>query len=103
MFDAIPELLKKGNVKDAFNSKENGVWAHYSTQDFSDYTNNLSHGLLNLGVAAQDKIAIISNNRPEWNFTDFGIQQTGAVSVPIYPTISDGDLEFILNDAQGIR
>ena len=100
MFDAIPELLKKDNVPDAFASKENGAWVKYSTQQFSEYVNNLSYGLLNLGVTAQDKISIISNNRPHWNFVDFGIQQTGAVSVPIYPTISESDLEFILNDAQ---
>jgi long-chain acyl-CoA synthetase len=100
IFDAIPALLNKENVEDAFVAKENGVWVKYSTQQFSDYVTNLSSGLLNLGIAAQDKIAIIANNRPEWNFIDFGIQQTGAVSVPIYPTISDTDLEFILNDAQ---
>lgn len=100
MFDAIPELLKKEIVPDAFAAKENGSWVKYSTQDFANYVNNLSNGLLNLGVVAQDKIAIISNNRPEWNFTDFGVQQTGAVTVPIYPTISETDLEFILNDAQ---
>lgn len=100
IFDAIPELLKKENVPDALVAKENGVWINYSTQQFADYVNNLSYGLLNLGVVAQDKIAIIANNRPEWNFADFAIQQTGAVSVPIYPTISESDLEFILNDAQ---
>ena len=100
IFDSIPELLKKGNIPDAFAGKENGTWVKYSTQQFADYVNNLSYGLLNLGVTAQDKIAIISNNRPEWNFADFGVQQTGAVTVPIYPTISETDLEFILNDAQ---
>lgn len=100
IFDAIPELLKKGNVEDAFAGKENGAWVKYSTQQFSEYVNNFSYGLLNLGVVSQDKIAIISNNRPEWNFTDFGVQQTGAVTVPVYPTISETDLEFILNDAK---
>jgi len=100
IFDAIPALLKKENVEDAFAAKENGVWVKYSTQQFSDYVNNLSYGLLNLGVQREDKIAIIANNRPEWNFTDFAIQQAGAVSVPIYPTISESDLEFILNDGQ---
>jgi long-chain acyl-CoA synthetase len=100
LFDAIPLLLKEHNKSDAFAKKENGTWVKYSTQDFADYTNNLSYGLLNLGVTREDKIAIIANNRPEWNFTDYGIQQTGAVSVPIYPTISESDLEFILNDAK---
>src|ERR1700747_1783600 len=89
IFDAIPELLKKKIVEDAFAGKENGTWVKYSTQQFSEYVNNLSYGLLNLGIASQDKIAIISNNRPEWNFVDFGVQQTGAVTVPIYPTISE--------------
>jgi long-chain acyl-CoA synthetase len=56
--------------------------------------------LLNLGIDREEKIAIIANNRPEWNFTDYGIQMSGAVSVPIYPTISEGDLNFILNDAK---
>jgi long-chain acyl-CoA synthetase len=100
IFDAIPELLKKENIADAFVAKENGAWVNYSTQQFFDYVNYLSYGLLSLGLQREDKIAIIANNRPEWNFTDFGIQQAGAVSVPIYPTISDSDLEFILNDAQ---
>ncbi len=100
IFDAIPELLKKKIVEDAFAGKQNGVWLKYSTQQFSDYVNNLSYGLLNLGVTPEDKIAIIANNRPEWNFVDFGVQQTGVVTVPIYPTISETDLEFILNDAK---
>ncbi|MEO6303665.1 MAG: long-chain fatty acid--CoA ligase, partial [Bacteroidia bacterium] len=61
--------------------------------------NNLSYGLYNLGIKPGDKISIIANNRPEWNFIDYAIQQTGAISVPIYPTISETDLAFILNDA----
>ncbi|MFN5710629.1 MAG: AMP-dependent synthetase/ligase, partial [Bacteroidota bacterium] len=54
----------------------------------------------NIGINKDDKIAIISNNRPEWNFADYASQQCGAISVPVYPTISLHDLIFILNDAQ---
>jgi long-chain acyl-CoA synthetase len=61
--------------------------------------NAISLGLLNLGINRDDKVAIISANRPEWVLADFGIAQLGAVSVPIYPTMSDADTEFILNDA----
>ncbi len=100
VFDIIPQLLEKYNKSDALAAKENGKWITYSTQEFSDNVNYLSYGLLGLGVEREDKIAIISNNRPEWNFADFGIQQSGAVSVPIYPTISENDLNFILNDAK---
>ncbi len=100
VFDIIPQLLEKYNKPDALAAKENGSWVTYSTQQFADTVNYLSYGLYGLGIDREDKIAIISNNRPEWNFADYAIQQSGAVSVPIYPTISENDLNFILNDAK---
>ena len=100
VFEIIPQLLEKYNKPDALAAKENGQWVKYSTQQFADLVNYLSYGLLGLGIEREDKIAIISNNRPEWNFADYGTQQCGAVSVPIYPTISESDLNFILNDAK---
>lgn len=100
VFEIIPQLLEKYNKPNALAAKENGKWRTYSTQEFADSVNYLSYGLLGLGMEREDKIAIISNNRPEWNFIDFACQQAGAVSVPIYPTISEGDLNFILNDAK---
>ncbi|MDO9185921.1 MAG: long-chain fatty acid--CoA ligase [Bacteroidia bacterium] len=100
VFEIIPQLLEKYNKPDALAAKENGQWVKYSTQQFADSVNYLSYGLLGLGVEREDKIAIISNNRPEWNYADYGIQQSGCVSVPIYPTISESDLNFILNDAK---
>lgn len=100
IFDILPQLLEKYNKPNALGAKENGKWRTYSTQEFVDYVNHLSYGLHNLGLDREDKIAIIANNRPEWNFADFAIQQVGAVSVPIYPTVSEHDLTFILNDAK---
>jgi len=100
VFDIIPQLLEKYNKTNALAGKENGKWVVYSTQQFADAANHLSFGLIGIGVEPGDKIAIIANNRPEWNFADFGIQQAGAISVPIYPTISENDLNFILNDSK---
>lgn len=100
VFDIIPQLLEKYNKPNALAAKENGQWVTYSTQVFADNVNNLSYGLVNLGIEREEKIAIIANNRPEWNYADYGIQQAGGVSVPIYPTISETDLNFILNDAK---
>jgi len=75
------------------------VWKDYTFKDTQEYANRMSQLLINLGVQRDDKIAIIAANRPEWNFTDLGCLQIGAVDVPMYPTISEKDYEFIFNDA----
>jgi long-chain acyl-CoA synthetase len=100
LFDLIPHQLAKHPLNVAFAGKVNGKWVTYSSHDFKKNVDLVSYGLMAKGITRDDKIAIISNNRPEWNFTDLGILQTGAVDVPIYPTISEHDLKFILEDAE---
>jgi long-chain acyl-CoA synthetase len=99
VFDLIPQYILKNNFEDTFSSKINGEWVKRSAQDIADNINLISFGLYNLGIRKDDKVAIISNSRPEWNITDFGIQQLGAVSVPMYPTITIEDYRYIFNDA----
>ena len=99
LFDIPHYQLQNFPKKDALAGKENGEWVRYSTKDFINQANAVSYGLLALGLKKDDKVANISNNRPEWNFVDIGILQIGAVHVPIYPTISEDDYKFILNDA----
>ncbi|HMT27765.1 MAG TPA: AMP-binding protein, partial [Bacteroidia bacterium] len=99
LFDLIPNQLEKFPLTVAFAGKEKGKWITYSSHEFKKNSDLISYGLLAKGIQRGDKIAIISNNRPEWNFTDLGILQTGAIDVPIYPTVSEHDLRFILNDA----
>lgn len=75
-------------------------WVFWSIQQFLDEANKISLGLLELGVQSGDKIAILSyKNRPEWNVVDIGLQQVGAIGVPVYPTISPREYEYIFNDA----
>jgi len=90
-----------------FAAKENGQWRPYSTQEVADIVNQISTGLLQLGVSCgdlsdegRDKVAILSKNRPEWLLLDLAVQQIGAVLTPFYPTINVNELEFVLNDAQ---
>ena len=93
--------LETYNLKRAFSTKYNGKWETISTQEYIDKANQLSRGLLKLGVQPNEKIAIISTtNRTEWNICDIGVLQTGAQTVPIYPTISKEDYEYILNDCK---
>ena len=101
LFDFPYYQLEKYNLDKALVSKENGKWIATSTQEYIDKANALSRGLLRLGVKANDKIAIISmTNRTEWNICDIGILQTGAQNVPIYPTISEHDYEYVLNHSE---
>ncbi len=107
LFDAVDYQLNKFPKQDMFGAKENGNWKTYSTQEVKDIVNKLSAGLLELGVngndftpEGSDKIAIISNNRPEWVFTDLAVQQIGAILVPLYPTTNPHEIEFILNDCK---
>lgn len=106
LFDAVDYQLAQFPKTDMMAAKVNGAWKTYSTKEVKEITDRFSAGLLQLGVGGNDftpegtdKIAIISNNRPEWILTDLAVQQTGAVLVPVYPTTSPTELQFILNDA----
>ena len=88
-------------------AKEGGQWKSYSTEQVQSLVNQLSAGLLEMGIGrgdgsveGMDKVAVLSKNRPEWVILDLAVQQTGAVLTPVYPTISVNELKFILNDAQ---
>ncbi len=106
LFDSVEQQLQNYPKDDMLAAKIKGTWTSFSTKQVQETVNQFSAGLLKLGVSANDftaegadKIAIISNNRPEWIFTDLAVQQTGAILVPIYPTTNPLELQFILNDA----
>lgn len=103
IFDFPQHQLKTYNLDKALTMKYNGKWQSTSTQDYINQANAISRGLLKLGVQPNDKIAVISTtNRTEWNIMDIGILQIGAQNVPIYPTISKEDYEYILNHSEAI-
>ncbi len=100
-FDLLTRMQNKfADKTDVVAGKEDGKWHRYSVPEYIDYCNWVSFALLSMGIKKGDKVAIISNNRPEWNFTDFGISQAGAVSVPIYPTLSVEEYAYILGHAE---
>lgn len=99
IFDILELQLAKNPLSDALANKVNGKWTSFSTQEYINIVNKTSLGLLDLGIKKDDTICIISPNRPEWNFVEMAIQQIGAISVPIYPTVTTEDFKFIFNDA----
>lgn len=98
IFDLLPYHENKFKFKDAvLAGKEEGQWVKYDIKKVREIVDDISYALLHLGIKKADKIATISNNCPEWNFIDMAILQTGAIHVPIYPTISESDYKHILN------
>ena len=84
-------------------SKVGGEWKSYSTKEFTEAVDQASRALLELGVKAGDKVALIShNNRCEWNIMDHALLQICAVDVPIYPTMTEADYEYIFNHSESI-
>ncbi|MGB0198788.1 MAG: AMP-dependent synthetase/ligase [Flavobacteriaceae bacterium] len=101
LFDILNQQALSNPIDCALNTKYNGVWEHTSTQEYLAKANQISRGLLELGVGKGDKIALIStNNRTEWCVVDIGVLQIGAVDVPIYPTITAEDYAYILNHSE---
>ena len=107
LFDCIAYQLEKFPKPDMLAAKEKGSWRKYSSKEVSESVDRLAIGLATLGVSGndltvenQDKIGLISFNRAEWLITDMAVQKLGAVLVPIYPTSSNQEIEFIFNDAK---
>lgn len=106
LFDCLALQMDKNPDAKMLSGKENGQWKEYSVREVKDMVDQLSGGLLNLGInpndmspEGRDKVAIISKNRPEWVIVDLAVQQIGSVLVPVYPTINVNELEFVLRDA----
>ena len=101
IFDILDVYTEKWpEQKVALAKKENGTWIKYSPEQYQDLSRKLAYAFIELGIQPDDKIAIISNNRPEWNMVDMAVQQIGAILVPIYPTITKEDYLFTLNNCE---
>lgn len=106
LFDIVAQRAEKYPDSTMLAAKENGNWRTYSTRQVQDMATHLAGGIQQLGINSniadpeqQEKIAIISPNRPEWIITDLAVQMTGAVLTPLYPTISPAEMEYILKEA----
>ena len=100
LFDLLEWRRGLHPERPVFKFKENGDWKEHYIDEYIEKVDLISYALLHLGVKKGENIGLISAGRPEWNYVDFGVQQTGAVLLPIYPTISEEDYLYILNDAQ---
>lgn len=103
IFDILDGYRNQYNgIEKALSEKRTGKWKHYSAADYVRLSDELSMAFLEIGIEKGDKIATVLHNSPEWNFLDMAIAQTGAIHIPIYPTISSESYKFIFTDA-GIK
>jgi long-chain acyl-CoA synthetase len=99
-FDILTFNEKNQPLEKALSIKTNSGWTSYSTSDYRQRVDKISLGLMALGLQKSDKVATVVNNRPEWNFIDFGMSQLGLVHVGIYPTISTEEYQHILSHSE---
>ncbi len=100
VFDLLKYNQEKFSKEEFISGKINGEWVKYSTQNFCEVTDNLSKGLTTLGIGKGSRVAIMATNRPEWNIGDYAIMQLGAYQIPLYPTLAEHDIKFIIEDAE---
>lgn len=99
-FDILEHSLKNHPRPDAVCGKYDNKWVPFSTEQFARQSELLAMGLMALGLKKGDRVATVSGNRPEWSFVDMALAMTGAVHVPVYPTISDDEYSYIFNHSE---
>ncbi|MBQ6069749.1 MAG: long-chain fatty acid--CoA ligase [Bacteroidales bacterium] len=100
LFDLLPYRKATKPDRAVWVAKQQGQWKRIFIDEYIEMVDAISYALLHKGIVKGDSVALISSDRPEWNCVDLGTQQTGAVLVPIYPTISEEDYRYILNDCK---
>lgn len=100
VFDVLERLTTYAPKKDILNAKENKQWVSYSVDDLINNSNYVSSALLQLGLKSNELVAIMAGNSAQWNFVDYGSQQVSMPTAPIFPTISNDDLKYILNHSE---
>lgn len=99
-FDLLDHCLENRSREDAVAGKQGNEWVKYSTEQLARNAELLAYGLLALGIQKGDRVSTVSGNRPEWSFVDFALAMTGAVHVPVYPTISEDEYSYIFKHAE---
>src|SRR5436853_1157761 len=101
--NTVPKLclaaIQKHAKRDALNTKRTGEWQHIPAETFIARVRHIALGLAELGVKAGDRVALLSDNRPEWSIVDLGILSLGAINVPIYTTQAVEQVRYILEDS----
>jgi long-chain acyl-CoA synthetase len=97
--DLLPLAAERYGERAAVRVKRDGAWQDVSFGEVGEIAEEIALGLIGLGIAPGERVAILCRTRPEWTYCDFGITQAGAVVVPIYPTSSPEECEWVAGDS----
>ena len=100
LFDYLKQDLDTSGRQLKLAKRKNQGWETFDKAEIIQIIDHLSKGLIAKGIKKGDKIALMSGNRPEWNFIDFACNQLGVALIPLYPTLSAQDLSYIVQDAE---
>ena len=104
----IADLLPKAAAKYAdrvavkYKDKGSGEWRDVTFREVGEIVSEIGRGLVDLGIAPGDRVALLCNTRPEWTYADFAITTAGAVVVPIYPTNSPEECEWVAGNSDSV-
>ncbi|OFY56731.1 MAG: hypothetical protein A2X22_08890 [Bacteroidetes bacterium GWF2_49_14] len=103
-FDLLDRYQKLFNKEGILNAKSKDQWVSYSAQEYIGLSHDFAYGLLALGYQRGDKLATITNNRPEWNFMDMGMAMAGVVHVPVFTSLNIEEYLYVLDhsDAKAV-
>lgn len=102
LFRTITLEFAKGKDRYVIKYKKGDSWLEIKYPELYDMTESFALGLASIGIKREDRISIISENRPEWVVADFGILSLGAIDVPLYPISTSDTIEFILNNSESV-
>ncbi len=101
--DLLPLAVRKHGPKRAVLYKDDsGAWTAKSYTEVGEIVRRLALGLVDLGIEKGDKVAILSNTRPEWTYFDFAALSAGATVVPIYQTNSPEECQYVLENSDAV-
>ncbi len=100
LFTLLTRDFSGASEKPMLKSKVDGEYRDISYKEFGEITEEFAMGLSSMGVKREDKVALISENRPEWVYSDFAITGIGAINVPLYPILTADNIEFILQNSE---
>ncbi len=100
VFDILERLKTYAPKPDILNAKINKAWVSHSLDSFIDHAEQVGSALLALGLNPGDVVALMAANSPQWNFVDYGCQQVNMPTAPLFPTVSNEDLKYILNHCE---